>query len=208
MQGASGGVNNEMSGVTARVAVQAQVANFITLAGGASAPGVAQAEEAQQVVLPDLRRCAAALGVPPEEVDAVADWLGRPVDDGPWRPSPIALPPEKAAELEAFASHLRCFAQPESALLGMALYVSDGKIDAMYGPLAHRLGDTDRPAERFRRLHRHLAAQGRMVFGPACLLAGAELPRSEASWLFFDGRFSLTDEIRPIVLQAYGPRFD
>ncbi|SOB85862.1 hypothetical protein [Streptomyces sp. 1331.2] len=145
MQGSGGGVHNEMSDVTARVAVQAQVANFITVAPGAAAPEqVERSEETQQLVLPDLRRCAAALGVPPGEVEAVADWLGRiAAGDAPRQPCPVALPPDTARELEAFATHLVRFVRPELMFTGRKVYLSRGKLDDMYGLLAHRLGDTD-----------------------------------------------------------------
>ncbi|MFD8753635.1 hypothetical protein ACFV0O_22070 [Kitasatospora sp. NPDC059577] len=169
-------------------------------------PAPGQAEEVQ-VALPDLRHCVAALGVPPEQADTAVDRLHRTgTEDGPLRPSPVTAPPDRLAELEAFAVHLRCFARPEQTLLRRKLYPSRGKLDETYGPLGHRLGVTDHPAERFRLLHRHLAAQRRLAFGPALLLSGEALPGDDTSWLYFHGTFSLTDATRSSMARAVGAR--
>lgn len=161
------------------------------------APGPAWSEP-YRPRLADIDRCLTKLGVPEEDLRAATEWFAHEVSDT----RSTAIAPEArwlSDAVEEFLVDLRSFAWPEP-LLESGFYVSDSKIARVYRAHRHHLGDEDRPADRFRLLHRYLHGQHRLAFGPSLLLLDEPLPSGDDTWLYFSGDFRL--KLDPLVFDA------
>jgi hypothetical protein len=156
-------------------------------------PGPPVQPPARQAPTPTgLEWCLETLGVPERDLPTAIEWLAQTVADGRRYPAPpdADWPAAVRQAVTGFKRDLELFALPER-LLESSSYLSIAKLGRMYRAHQQELGREDDPANRFRLLHRYLAEQQRLVFGPALLLAGRQLPSGDDTWVYFTGEFRL-----------------
>lgn len=154
-----------------------------------------QTADVLATVLRDLGTCLTALGIPESELPTAIDQVTRAVllkFRREYDPTPQDSPAALSPQLQRFVSDLAAYVEPER-LLRRNFYFSTRKVIATHRAYQHQLPEhrSPTPTERFLALYQYFRTRDQVVFGPARLLPGNELPDGD-QWVFFTGQFELS----------------
>jgi hypothetical protein len=161
----------------------------------------------------DIRRSLAALGVPADDIAAVAAWIEASVAwsvqatpaKRPESPNPLVT---GDPAVQGFLNDLLNFLRPQR-LFTSSVYLSQSKVGRYFRAYRQAMieagdwnGADKAPAEeKFLAIYRHLGARGLAASAPILQLLGSPLPADPETMLYFTGEFTLRleDEILDLL---------